>query len=419
MKGNSIVSCKTIVILGGGIGGLVAANELRRKLPENHRIIVVERNSQHAFAPSFLWAMTGDRSPERITKPINLLVRSGVEFIFAEAHQIDPENQRIETSSDTLSYDMLIIALGAELSPEIIPGLKEGSHTFYSLEGTSKLRDALLTFRGGTVSVVVSSMPYKCPGAPYEGAMLIADVFDRRKMRDMVKIELVTPESQPMPVAGPELGKAVTQMLEAKGVDFFPFHKLAKVEPQTQELKFADKDPRKYDLLVAVPPHRSPAVVRESGLANEAGWIPVDQATMVTKQPNVFAIGDVTTVPIPGRWNPEIPMTLPKAGVFAHAQALVVAHRIVGEITGEPVSETFCGDGFCMLEAGGGFAGIAYGNFFSEPAPTVKLRRLGRLWHLGKVLFEKWWLMPYGIRRHALRFALSAAAKAIGMKTSF
>ncbi len=406
---------KTVLILGGGVGGLIAARQLRQLLPREHRIVLVEKNSRHAFAPSFLWLMTGDRRPEQITRDVHQLVPSGVEVILAEAQAIDPANRHVHTSAQTLSYDYLVVALGAELAPEAIPGLNESAYTFYSFDGAAKLREVLKSFMGGTVAVVVSALPYKCPGAPHEGAMLIADTFRRRGLRDKVQVHLFTPEPQPMPVAGPALGDAVKQMLAAQGVVFHPLHKLTVVNPQASTLTFEGKEPFKYDLLVAIPPHRSPRVVRESGLANEAGWVPVDGATLRSKFEIVYALGDVTAIPIPGRWKPDVPLVLPKAGVFAHAQAEVVAHRIAEEIAGGSAHDEFPGVGYCMLEAGERMAGFAYGNFFAEPSPQVELRRLGKAWHWGKILFEQWWLAPYGLRRDALYLALKLGSQGLGI----
>ena len=336
---------KTIIILGGGVGGLVAANELRQHLPREHRIVLVEKNAQHAFAPSFLWLMTGDRKPAQITRDVRQLVRPGIEVMIDAACGIDLSSRRIATSAQTLNYDYLVVALGTELAPEAIPGL-ETAHTFYTFEGATKLRAALPEFSGGTVAVVVSALPYKCPGAPHEGAMLIADSFRRRGIRDRVNVHLFTPEPQPMPVAGPALGDAVRQMLETHGIAFHPLHKLTSVNPQTRELRFENKEPFRYDLLVAIPPHRGPRLAREAGLANDAGWIPVDRATLATKHENVYALGDVTAISIPGRWKPDVPMMLPKAGVFAHAQAKTVARRIVAQVNGNSPQDTFAGDGY-------------------------------------------------------------------------
>jgi sulfide:quinone oxidoreductase len=403
-----------IVILGAGIGGQVVANELRRSLPREHRVTVVERDVQHAFAPSFLWVMTGDRQPQQVTRDVRRLVRPGVEVVQAEVRAIDLAGRRVETSQGPLPYDYLVVTLGAELAPDLIPGLAEGAHTFYTLDGATRLRAALDGVTGGTVAVVVA-IPYKCPGAPHEAAMLLADFFRRRGRADKVDIHLFTPEAQPMPVAGPGLGDAVRQMLEQRGVAFHPLHKLTAVKPDAQQLVFEGKAPLKYDVLAAIPPHRPPLVARQSELANETGWIPVDRQTLATPHEHVYAIGDITTIPIPGRWKPDVPLLLPKAGVFAHVEGLVVAHRIAAEIGGRTPTDTFCGDGFCMLEAGEELAGIAYGDFFHEPAPDVHVKSVGRAWHLGKVLFERYWLAPWGLRRNLLKSALGAGSRIYGV----
>jgi sulfide:quinone oxidoreductase len=410
------MSAHTVVILGGGVGGIVAANELARLLPARHRIVLVERSARHAFAPSFLWLMTGDRTASQITRNLRSLVRPRVEILQAEVRSIDWAKRRVDAGGRAVAYDHLVVALGAELAPDALPGLSEAAHTFYTLEGAERLREALAGFSGGSVAVVVSALPYKCPGAPHEGVMLLSDHLRRRGLAGKVELQLFTPESQAMPVAGPELGAAVDQMLRRRGIAFHPSHRLTAVDPVRRELAFDGKPCARYDLLVAIPPHRGPRVAREAGLANDAGWVPVDRRTLATAREGVYAIGDATAIAIPGRWKPDVPLALPKAGVFAHDQARVVARRIAAEIAGRAPAEDFCGDGYCMLEAGEDLAGFAFGNFFAEPSPDVRLRRIGKAWHLGKVLFEKWWLAPFGARRRALGLALEWGGSAYGVR---
>jgi sulfide:quinone oxidoreductase len=411
-----VADAKTILILGGGVGGQVVANRLRRLLPHEHRVIVIDRNLRHAFAPSFLWVMTGDRRPEQITRDLRDLMHPGVEVMEGDVRAIDLVNRHVHfIDRDAIAYDYLVVALGAELAPEAIPGLSEAAHTFYTLDGATRLRTALETMAGGSVAVVVSAVPYKCPGAPHEAAMLIADFFRRRNRADNVSVHLYTPEPQPMPVAGPALGEAVRQMLQQRGVAFHPSHKLTAINGDSRELLFDGKTPISYDLVVAIPPHRPPVLVREAGLSNEAGWVPVDRQTLATSHEWVFAIGDVTSVQIPGRWKPDVPLMLPKAGVFAHAQALVVAQRIAAEVRGASATATFNGDGFCMLEAGADTAGVAFGDFFHQPSPDVRVKSIGKPWHLGKVLFEQWWLTPWGRRRSLLKGTLAVGSRIYGV----
>ncbi len=409
------MSAKTIVILGAGVGGIIAANELRRRLSASHRIVLVERDAEHAFAPSFLWLMVGDRRPGQVRRPVRRLVGRGVELVQATAEALDLQNRDVLTSAGKIGFDYLIIALGAELAPAAIPGLEEASESFYTFEGARRLEHRLASFAGGRITVVVASLPYKCPGAPHEGAMLIAEYFRKRGCAGKIQVDLFTPESQPMPVAGPELGAAVTELLKAKNVSFHPLHALDSVDPVGRTMRFQNSKTEAYDLLVAIPPHHPPKLIQESGLGNAAGWAPVSPQTLETQHPGVFAIGDVTAVPLPGRWKPDVPLMLPKAGVFAHAQAQVVTARILAEVEGRRAAETFCGEGYCMLETGEDFAGFAYGNFFAEPSPEVKLRQVGRAWHIGKVLFERWWLSSPGWKRTSYRTALKLGGRMWGI----
>jgi len=408
------MATKTVLILGGGMGGISAAFELRRLLPLEHTIALIEKEAQHAFAPSFLWLMSADRAPEHIVRDVHQMVPRGVEVLIDQVEAIDLVSRSVRTSSGAISYDFLIVSLGAELGPEMIPGLSEAASTFYTVDGAIKLKEALRDFAGGTLALVVSSVPYKCPGAPHEGAMLIADVLRRRGLEGKVSVHLFTPEAQPMPVAGPALGASVREMLEARKIVFHPLHKLLSVDASKRALQFEGRAPFAYDLLVAVPPHRGHRVVREAGLANEAGWIPVERETLATRHEGVYAIGDATALQIPGRWNPDVPMLLPKAGVFAHSQALVVARNIAAEVNGSAQRVKFMGDGYCALECGQGRAGFAFGNFLAEPHPSIEMRRPGRSMHLGKVLFEKYWL-GRGMKRNALRIVGNFAARLLGM----
>jgi len=405
---------KNIAIIGAGTGGLIVANELRRTLPSDHKITVIEKESNHALASSFLWLMIGKRKLHQISSPVFHLLRPGIEFITASVKNVDPSKKTIDTDSAQISYDYLVIAAGAELAFDTIPGFDNNTETFYTAKGSEKLYERLESFQGSKIAIVVAAMPYKCPGAPHEGAMLVADFFCAKR-KDKVEVHLFTPEPQPMPVAGPELGGLIKQMLESKGIAFHPLHKLASLQSADRKLTFEGNLKFDYDMLIMIPPHRSPQFVRDSGIGNESGWIPVDRGTLMTKFDNIFAIGDITAISIPGRWKPDIPLMLPKAGVFAHSHALIVAKRIVDKIQERKSASIFCGEGFCMLEAGEGLAGFAYGDFFAESSPKVQLKRIGKSWHWGKVLFEKWWLAPRGIRKELLKSTIEIGAKILGV----
>jgi len=387
---------KSIVILGGGTGGIVAANKLRAKLPSDIKIILIERNPIHTFAASYLWLMVGIREPEKISTSLSKLITRGVKIINEEVKHIDTANRKVQIETRDISYDYLIVSLGADLDKKYMENYKDGIHNFYTFEGAKQLREELNKFKSGEIILAVESIPYKCPGAPFEAAMLIADFINKRRLKDKVKISLYTPEPQPLPVAGPELGKSVADLINTKGINFFPAHKFSGINPGTKTITFNTSLSLQYDLLIVIPSHIPPKVLSNSNLTDESGWIPVDKNSLAANAENVYAIGDVTSVSIPGRWDPDKPMKLPKAGVFAHSQAITVSEIIASKILGKETKESFCGDGFCMLEAGEDFAGFAYGDFFGSPHPDVKMKKLGKMWHIGKVFFEKWWLAPIG-----------------------
>lgn len=376
----------TVVILGGGIGGIVATSRLRRRLDRRHRVVLVDRQARHAFGPSFPWLVVGRRQPAAITRDLSSLARTGIEVVLEKVRAIDPERRRVTTSGGEIAGDYLVLALGAEGWRAGVPGLAEAGHDFYDLDGAVGLRDALARFREGRVAVLVAGLPFRCPAAPYETAMLIEAALRDRRLSDRTRVDVYTPETLPMPVAGPAMGQAVRGLVESRGIGFHPQHRIAAVDPDRRELVFEGGARAGYDLLAVVPPHRCPPVVRDAGLTAETGWVPVDPATLVTGHERVLALGDVTTIRLP------VGLPLPKAGVFAHAQAEVVAHNVAAEIAGSGRPRAFDGVGSCMLETGHGSAAYARGRFYAVPAPAMTFRPPSRLWHLGKVYVEQWWL---------------------------
>lgn len=379
------MTTNTVVVLGGGTGGVSTAHALRRRLAPADRVVLVERSPIFRFPPSLLWVMSGSRRAGQISADVRGLRRRGIEVVEAAAEGIDPQRQRVVTSAGDLPYDRLVVALGAELAPEALPGFAEAAHDLYTLAGAESANRALSGLERGRVAILVSRLPYKCPAAPYEAAFLAEALLRRRGVRSQVAIDVYTPEPLPLPTAGEDLGRAIAAMLEARGIGFHAGRAIERIEGSAGRLSFGDGAQADYDLLIGVPPHRAPAALAEGGLAGPSGFVPVDRHSLATAIEGIHAIGDATQIPLAeGRF------MLPKAGVFAHAQARVVADRIAADLLGRDSRAAFDGRGACFLELGDGAAGYASGDFYAEGAPHVRMRRPGPHWHLAKVALERY-----------------------------
>lgn len=382
---------RTVCVLGGGIGGVVAATRLKKLLGSGGKIILIDKNAYHFFQPSMLNVLVGKREPEDIRRPLDRLQRKGIEFIKAEVTEISPDEELIRFDGQELKYDYLVVALGAESNMPAVSGLEEAAINIYSLEGVLKTKEAISAFSGGEVVILIPSMPYKCPAAPYETAFLLDGEFRRRNIRKKVNISIYTFEPLPMPTAGPKVGQAIKELLIQRGIDFNPQVEIDSLNPATKEVVWKNGETKKADLLITIPPHKAPDVLKKAGLTNEAGWVPVDPKTLKTMKENIFALGDVATIKLEGRYKPDKPLMLPKAGVFAHHEAEVVAANIAAEIKNTLKRKEFDGKGSCFLELGDGTAGFAAGSFFDLPHPRVQMKKPSRYRHIYKALFEKYW----------------------------
>jgi len=377
---------KAVLILGAGIGGITLATRLRRLLPRAHGITLVDQEATHVFAPSLLWLMTGDRTVGQITRPLGALAERGIEVIHGTVERIDPGAKAVWIDGRAFGAEHLVIALGATLAPERVPGLAEAGHNLYDLAGAQTLRDARLAVSEGRIVVLIAALPFKCPAAPNEAAMLLEYDYRRRGVRKRVQLDLYTPEPGPMPVAGQAVSRALRQMIEAKGIGYHPEHAVTAVDPARRRIRFANGAETDFALLAYVPPHAAPKVVQDAGLCGESGWVPVDRETLQTRFPGVSALGDVAGIGL------SIGRPLPKAGVLAHNEAEVLAHNIAREITGRGAPRSFGGEGSCFIETGDGRAGFGSGNFYAEPAPQIRLRAPSSMLHWGKIAYEKYWL---------------------------
>ncbi|MBS3915618.1 MAG: NAD(P)/FAD-dependent oxidoreductase [Bacteroidetes bacterium] len=381
---------ETILILGAGTGGIAAAHELSKKFGKKHgsrpvKIILFEKEENNVFAPSLLWLMVGKRKPKQIYRKTSKLAGHGIELVTGNIEKIDPANISVTTNGKTYQGSYMIVSLGVNQAPEC--ELNLWGHDFYSLEGASNFHDAIRNFKGGKIAILVPSLPFKCPAAPYEAAMLVEAFIRKEKLREKTEISLYSPESGPLPVAGKQLSDGVRQIMGMKGIQYHSDHQLMSATERT--LTFSNGSTFEYDLLAYTPKHSCPSVISETALIGKSGWIEVNGSTMETNFQNVYAIGDNTFIPL------HVGKPLPKAGVFAHKQAITVAQNISKKISGEKPDKTFNGEGQCFLELGDGKAGYAGGNFYAFPAPEVKMKSPGFLWHWVKIWFEKYWFYKH------------------------
>ena len=344
-----------VLVLGAGFGGLELTATLSEELGEDADVVLIDKADGFVFGFSKLDVMFGRTPPEAVVHPYADLVKPGVQFVQASIRSIDPVAKRVETDAGTFDGDIVVVALGADLHPEDTPGLLEGGHEFYTVPGAFATRPVLAEFGGGRVVVGVTSTPFKCPPAPSETALLVHDFLTERGLRDASEIALVMPMGVPIPPS-PAASAALLEAFEERGIAWHPERMVRSLDPQRRVAILSDESELPYDLFLGVPVHRAPKVVEESGLCVD-GWVPVDSLTLETSFPDVYAVGDVTSV------------GTPKAGVFAEGQAVVVADTILARIRGDAAGSRYDGQGTCYLEFGHDQVAMVEVTFLAGQAP--------------------------------------------------
>jgi sulfide:quinone oxidoreductase len=371
---------RTVAILGGGIGGIATANRLRRRLHRRHRVVLVNKDPDFTLAASYLWVMSGQRRAEQITRPLRSLQRRGIDVVIGNIDTIDPVDRTVVVDGVQIRADHMVVSLGADYASDTIPGLEDAGSTFATLPGAARLGESVIALERGRVLVVTAAPLYRCPAAPYEAALLVDATLRRSGRRANVDVVVHSAEPAPMGVAGANASEAVIALLAERDIAYHSSHQI--VSAESRGVTFTDGSSEAFDVLAYMPPIRSPRVVAESPLGTANGWIEADRTTLVTAFEGVYAIGDNTQLPL------SIGKPLPRAGVFAHGQALVVADNIAAIIEGKSPEATFDGHGGCFIESGFGRAGYGSGDFYAEPAPIVTMRPPSRARHWGKVAFE-------------------------------
>lgn len=327
-----------VLVLGAGFGGLELSTRLSDELGADADVVLIDRSDGFVMGFSKLDVMFGRTTAAAVRHSYADIEKPGVRFVQSTIRSIDPVARSVETDAGRFEGDVLVVALGADLDPAATPGLVEAGIDFYTPAGAFAARDTLQSFGGGRVVIAVTSTPFKCPPAPSETALMMHDFLVERGLRETSEISLVMPLGTPIPPSA-EASQSLLTAFAERGIRWRPEALVRSLDPQRRVAVLADGEELPFDLFLGVPAHRVPTVVAESGMCVD-GWIPVDPSTLETSFPDVYAVGDVTSV------------GTPKAGVFSERQAGVVADRLIARHRDVTATSTYDGTGVCYIEYG-------------------------------------------------------------------
>jgi sulfide:quinone oxidoreductase len=347
-----------VVILGAGFGGLELSTRLADELADDVRVTLIDKSDSFVFGFSKLDVMFGRTSLDEVRLSYRDIAKPSVTFRQETITSIDPDARHVVTDGGEYDADVLVVALGADLDPGATPGLLDGGYEFYSPEGAHGVRDVLASFDSGVAVISVLGPFFKCPPAPNETAFMLHDFLLTRGVRDAVTIYLTSPLPMPIPIS-PQVSAAIIEMLEERGIQYWPSSLVTRLDPGAKIAHLADGRELAYDLFLGIPVHCAPAVVVESGLTEDDGWIAVNPTTFATKFPDVYAVGDVTSAPVP------------RAGVIAEGEAGTVADVLVARLKGGDAAP-YRGEAICYIEMGDDTVGRVDVSFLAGGGPTSR-----------------------------------------------
>jgi sulfide:quinone oxidoreductase len=376
-----------VVVVGGGTAGTVLVNHLAETVrPEIDRgdveVVLVNDSPEHVYKPTWLYVPFGEKTPADAKRPLDELVDRRVDLRIDRVTGVDTDSKRVtfETDRDPLAYDHLVLAMGAQVTPEETPGLAEGGHHFYGPEATEELRQELAEFTEGHLVLSVVGVPHMCPVAPLEFPLIADSWFRDRGLREDVDITYTYPINRPHGIRS--VAEWAGPLLEDRDIDVETFFNPTRVDPDEQVVHTVEGRELDYDLLVAIPPHDGSDVVREAGLGDD-GWVDVDPATLeATNAEDVYALGDVADLPTS------------KAGSAAHYAATSLADRLASVVRGQRPTAEYDGKTVCFIESGADEATYIAFDYDEEPVPKVP----SKLVHWSKLGYnQSYWLTAKGV----------------------
>jgi sulfide:quinone oxidoreductase len=345
-----------VLILGAGFGGLELSTTLSEALGDEAEVTLIDKGDAFVFGFSKLDLMFGKETGESVRMPYAEIAKPGVRVLRETVTAIDPEARRVTTDAGVHEADALVVALGADYDFDATPGLVEAGNEFYSVAGAERLAGIIPAFSRGHAVIGVCGAPFKCPPAPSECALLLDEELRARGVREACEISFVIPLPTPVPPS-PEASAALEREFAERGIGLITSRRVTALDQELSAVVLDDDSELSFDLFLGVPKHRAPDVVLASGMA-EDGYVPVDPATLETRFPGVYAVGDVATAGVP------------KAGVFAEGAARIVAKTLIARQQGGEGPGRHLGQGTCYIEFGGGRVGSVDIDFLSGPSRT-------------------------------------------------
>lgn len=350
-----------VLILGAGFGGVAAAHTIQANAGPDIEVLIIDRRASFAVGFRKSWGLLNPAHYHEGQRSLEGLNSEVVTFRRATVETINPAEKAVVIDGKRIEADAIVIALGASHNTSSVEGFEAHVRNVYDVDQLAETHAALAAFRRGRIAIGIFGDPYTCPPAPYEIAYLLNEFFEARKLK--VELEVFTPKPMSLPILGEAGCSVIEDRLAERGIRFLTNRRVTAVEEG--KIRFTT-EVRAYDLMLGIPPHQAPELLDGTGLV-EDGWVRPNPETLETAYEDVYAIGDLTWIPMANG------KPLPKAGVFAQGQAETVAARIMARLAGREPEATFSGQGGCFLEIGGGQAIKVEGDFLAQPAPQVSI----------------------------------------------